>query len=93
MNHKKLKKGYINLYKQMMKYIWSYDTIELLAELEVAVCNVFPIMTDVRTKFQRLENSIRTQIKEDDEMKKACDDFRELMTEEITYANIIVAVK
>lgn len=93
MNHKKLKKGYINLYKQMMKYIWSYDTVELLAELEVAVCNIFPIMTDVRTKFQRLENSIRNQIREDDEMKKAFDEFRELTEQEITYANIAVVAK
>lgn len=93
MNHKKLKKGYINLYKEMMKYIWSYDTVELLAELEVAVCNIFPIMTDVRTKFQRLENSIRNQIREDEKMKNAFDEFRALMEEEITYANIAVVVK
>lgn len=93
MNHKKLKKGYISLYKQMMKYIWSYYTIELLAELEVAVCNVFPIMTDVRTKFQRLQNSVREQIREDDEMKKAFDDFNDLIQEEVTYANISVVVK
>lgn len=88
MNHKQLKRNYIKLYEQMMKYIWPIETVELLAELEVAVCNVFPIMSDVRTKFQRLRNSIISDIKEDKDMEKVFDTFSNATDEDVTFSNI-----
>ena len=88
MSHKDLKKKYIKLYQQMMKYIWSLNVVELLAELEISVCKMFPIMSDVRNNFNRLESSVRFEIQEDEQFKKAFDEFREMLDQEITFANI-----
>ena len=71
MNHKELKKAYIKLYSAMMKYIWPVNTVELLAELETSVCNVFPIMSDVRNNFRRLRADVAADLRDDEDMKKA----------------------
>jgi len=88
MNHKELKKGYIKIYKQMMKYIWSFQTVEILADLEVSVCNVFPIMSDVRNNFYRLETAVRNELKDNEDMKDAFDAFKEIIKSEVSFANI-----
>lgn len=93
MNHKELKKGYIKLYEQMMKYIWPVYTVELLAELEISVCNIFPIMTDVRNNFNRLQSSVFQDIKQDDKLKDAFDKFSELIQQEVSFANITFVEK
>lgn len=93
MNHKELKKGYIKLYEQMMKYIWSFYTVELLAELEISVCNVFPIMTDVKNNFMRLKSAVIQDIRDDEEMKSAFDEFEKLIEQDVTFANILFVEK
>ena len=93
MNHKELKKAYIKLYSGMMKYIWPVNTVELLAELETSVCNVFPIMSDVRNNFRRLRADVAADLRDDEDMKKAFDAFQEKIDEEVTFANITFAEK
>lgn len=91
MNHKELKKAYIKLYSAMMKYIWPVNTVELLAELETSVCNVFPIMSDVRNNFRRLRADVAADLRDDEDMKKAFDAFQEKIDKEVTFANITFA--
>ena len=93
MNHKELKKAYIKLYSAMMKYIWPVNTVELLAELETSVCNVFPIMSDVRNNFRRLRADVAADLRDDEDMKKAFDAFEEKIDKEVTFANITFAEK
>ena len=93
MNHKELKKAYIKLYSAMMKYIWPVNTVELLAELETSVCNVFPIMSDVRNNFRRLRADVAADLRDDEDMKKAFDAFQEKIDKEVTFANITFAEK
>lgn len=93
MNHKELKKAYIKLYSSMMKYIWPVNTVELLAELETSVCNVFPIMSDVRNNFRRLRADVAADLRDDEDMKKAFDAFQEKIDNDVTFANITFAEK
>ena len=93
MNHKELKKAYIKLYSAMMKYIWPVNTVELLAELETSVCNVFPIMSDVRNNFRRLRADVAADLRDDEDMKKAFDAFKEKIDNDVTFANITFAEK
>ena len=93
MNHKELKKAYIKLYSEMMKYIWPVNTVELLAELEISVCNVFPIMSDVRNNFRRLRADVAADLRDDEDMKKAFDAFQEKIDNDVTFANITFAEK
>lgn len=93
MNHKELKKAYIKLYSEMMKYIWPVNTVELLAELETSVCNVFPIMSDVRNNFRRLRADVAADLRDDEDMKKAFDAFQEKIDNDVTFANITFAEK
>ena len=93
MNHKELKKAYIKLYSEMMKYIWPVNTVELLAELETSVCNVVPIMSDVRNNFRRLRADVAADLRDDEDMKKAFDAFQEKIDNDVTFANITFAEK
>lgn len=90
MNHQKLKKAYTKMYTQLMKYIWPVSTVDVLADLEISVCNVFPIMSDVRNNFYRLKAAVGVEIREDKDLAKVFEDFEETMKEDVTFANIVM---
>ena len=63
-----LQSAYNDLYKELRNYIWDYNTVEKLADLETAVYMVFPNLDNVRHALNRLETEVRaSDIYEDDE--------------------------
>ena len=68
--------AYIRLYRQLRNYIWPYETVEHIAELEIAVHNRFPNLDDVRKHFNLLYNDIKRSDIEDEDLDKAVEQFR-----------------
>lgn len=88
-NSVEMQSAYINLYKQMRKYVWGFRTVETLAELEIATYTTFPDMAVVRSKFNQLRLDIKKQIDEDEELAEAVEAFQKLIeVDEVYYAKL-----
>lgn len=84
-NANELQAAYVKLYRCMREYVWSFSTVELLAELEIAIYARFPDMDLVRSKFQALHLDIREQAKLDEELSEKIDALKELIDLEDSY--------
>lgn len=81
LNTNDIQSKYNDLYVQMRKYIWDYRSVELLAELEVAVYERIPDMNEVRKCFKALQIETHDIYAQDDEFRKSFDDFESLINE------------
>lgn len=84
-----LKKYYVNMYKEIRNYIWDFNTVECLAELEVSVFRRFPDLVEIRSKFKKFYCCISNICLEDEELDNSVISFKNLInsTNEI-YARI-----
>lgn len=82
--------AYVRLYRQLRNYIWPYETVEHIAELEIAVHNRFPNLQDVRKYFNLLCQDINRSDIDDEDLDKAIKQFESCInTEDSTvYANL-----
>lgn len=71
--------AYQNLFKQLRNYIWDVDTVENIADLEVAIYDAFPNRDVMRQKFNRLRCDINYANVDDEELKKAIDSLDSLL--------------
>lgn len=76
-----IQQAYIDLYKQIRNYIWDYDTVVKLAELEVAAYMAFPDIDKVRYALDQLKIELNSSdvYAEDEDLQKAVDDFSETL--------------
>lgn len=74
-----IQQSYQKLYVQLRKYLWSFDTVERIADLEVAVYQALPDVTIIRDKLERLKYNVNQTFKDDEEFKKSFDDFSNLI--------------
>ena len=75
---------YQKLYTQVRRYLWSFDTVEMLAELEIACYQAFPSLDDVKVKFSKFKREIAEKANEDAELKEAITDFEDVINSEST---------
>ena len=81
--------AYIRLYRQLRNYIWPYETVEHIAELEIAVHNRFPNLQDVRKYFYLLCQDIRRSDVEDEDLDKAVEQFKSYVdSDDVVYATL-----
>ena len=74
--------GYNEIYKQMRKYIWDFETIENLVDFELSVYKAIPSIEDVRKSFEVLRRDTRYVEVDDDELKSAFDEFSKLIEDD-----------
>lgn len=76
-----IQQAYIDLYRQIRNYIWDYDTVVKLAELEVASYMAFPDIDKVRYALDQLKIELNSSdvYAEDEDLQKAVDDFSETL--------------
>lgn len=76
-----IQQAYIDLYRQIRNYIWDYDTVVKLAELEVAAYMAFPDIDKVRYALDQLKVELNSSdvYAEDEDLQKAVDDFSETL--------------
>jgi len=74
-----LKRNYVKLYSEIKNYIWPFDTVEDLANLEIACFNRFPDIDEIRNLFRKLRSDMFSEIHEYDELKEAVENFQEFI--------------
>lgn len=74
-----LQNAYNDLYIKLRNYIWEYETVVKIAELEVATYMAFPDIEDIRYAFSRLKSDVRDSdiYADDEELQQSLDDFEE----------------
>lgn len=74
-----LQSAYNDLYTKLRNYIWEYDTVVKIADLEVATYMAFPDIDDIRRAFDRLRIDIKDSdiYSDDEELQQALDDFED----------------
>lgn len=77
-----IQSAYVNLYKQLRRYVWDFSIVELIADLEVACFKAFPDINDIIKKYEKLDRDIRLTIKDDEDLNKELDKFRDTISDE-----------
>ena len=74
-----LQSAYNDLYKQLRNYIWDYETVVKIADLEVASYMAFPDIDNIRRAYDRLRSdAVSSDIWSDDkELQKAFEHFED----------------
>lgn len=80
-----LQQSYINLYRQLREYLWPFNIVELIAELEIECYSSFPQVSRLRNLFSRLKREIFSDyISDDDEydtLRNVFDKFDATLTD------------
>ena len=83
------RRKYIKLYKQLRKYVWTFETVECLAKFEAELLQRFPDMTKCRSMFNTLYNLCQETCKEDEDLQEQFDNFKKFIEEnEIDFAYV-----
>lgn len=75
---------YQKLYTQVRRYLWPFDVVELLAELEIACYEAFPEILSIRSKFVKLQRELADTAKDDEDLNKALTEFEEVINSDDT---------
>ena len=73
---------YIDLYTELRRYIWPYDKVELIADLELAANIAIPDIAEVKVALGKLRNACAEERAKDAELQSAFDKFDNLISEE-----------
>ena len=88
-NSLRIQSAYVDLYKQLRRYIWDFSTVEKLADLEVSVYKAFPSIEEVSKCFDKLRIDLKQSEKDDENLKTACDNFKSVLDSDTeTYVKI-----
>lgn len=81
---------YERFYAQMRKYLWNYQALKELAEIEANIYTAFIDIDKLRADFARLEKYTKEVCKEDELFKKEFDRMSKLINKEndIYYARL-----
>lgn len=81
---KKIQNAYNHLYEALRKYVWPFQTIEQIVDLEIASYQAFQDLKDLKDKYNKLYSSCQSQIREDTDLMKAFDDYKEVIDSDNT---------
>lgn len=73
---------YEKFYAEMRQYLWSLETLEDLAEVEVDIYSAFIDRDKLSQDFNRLSRAFNEVLTEDEYFRKAYDDLKELIDDE-----------
>lgn len=79
LNYAELQTCYVDLYTELRKYIWDFQTVEKLANLEISVYRTFPDVEEVRKHLTSLTQDVKHVFSEDEALKNAVDKFTEVL--------------
>lgn len=88
-----VKKYYIHMYEQIRNYIWDFNTVQSLAELEISLFRRFPLLSEVRANFNQLYLHIKRICNEDEDLAKSVEDFRDVINSTDDFYSMIVQPK
>ena len=68
---KEIQNCYVNMYKQVRNYVWDFDTVELLANLEAEIYSTFPNIDKLKSYFIRFKQCVKDASKDDEELEQS----------------------
>lgn len=77
-----LQKAYNDLYKQIRNYMWSFQAVEAIADLEIACYKACPDLDEVRRCLNRLLQYMRDVMNDDPDLEKAVNKFQDTLSDE-----------
>lgn len=77
----KIQQAYIDMYELVSNYIWSYETVEKLAKLEVESFKLFFDWNELARLFNSFRQDIYQVMLEDEELKETVDAFEKIINE------------
>ncbi len=85
-----LQSVYIKLYKNLRNYIWDFQIVEMIANLEISVYKVFPDVNEIRNNLISLKNNIKDVLSDDEDLSVSFQNFSDTLdSEDITiYAKL-----
>lgn len=82
MNSNEIQNAYVNLYIQIRKYIWPFDVIDILVDLEIESFKSFPDVMKLRELLDRLHREIQSTISDDKDLETAYSSFKKLIDDD-----------
>lgn len=74
-----LQNAYFDLYSELRRYIWSYQDVKTLANLEIEIFKRFPDVDQIRKYLNLMEMSARFVTNDDEDIKLAFQDFKDVL--------------
>lgn len=82
---------YISLYKLLRNYLWNFQTVEDIAELEMECFRALPDVDRIKTKLNAVSNAAIYVIRDDDKLKECLDSFYELLNDSSVCKKILIS--
>ena len=93
MNSNEIQNAYVNLYTQIRKYIWPFDVIDILVDLEIESFKSFPDVMKLRELLDRLYREIQSTLSDDKDFETAYSSFKELIDDDNTMYKLLEQVR
>ena len=71
-----LQNAYFDLYSELRRYIWSYQDVKTLANLEIETFKRFPDVDQIRKYLNLMEMSARFVTNDDEDIKLVLDSIQ-----------------
>ncbi len=82
---------YISLYKLLRNYLWNFQTVEDIAELEMECFRALPDVDRIKMKLNAVSNAAIYVIRDDDKLKECLDSFYELLNDSSVCKKILIS--
>lgn len=83
-----LQAAYTDLYVVLSEYIWDFDTVSAIADLEVASYQTFPDIGDIKRKLSKLKQLVQHSDVWDDDIDAVFSSYEELLEDNEVYADL-----
>lgn len=84
-----IQREYNRFYKEVRKYIWGFQAVEALADLEISVYRRIPDMFEIQDNLNKFRQYSKEVELDDEEFVKAADRLQDLLDEnEESYAKL-----
>ena len=77
-----IQSAYVYLYTQLRKYIWPFDVLDNLVDLEMSVYKAIPTISEIKAAFNRLEVDIKAAALDDTELAEALNEFEDIIQQD-----------
>ena len=93
MNSNEIQNAYVDLYTQMRKYIWPFDVIDILVDLEIESFKSFPDVMKLRELLDRLHREIQSTLSDDKDFETAYSSFKKLLDDDNAMYKLLEQVR
>ena len=70
--------AFVRLFSAMRKYVWEFNVIEMLADLEVAIYDAFMNVPNAKQVFEKLQKEVKYKVTDDEDLDDALAEMAEL---------------